>query len=836
MVKVAGFAVGALLVVLQAGPAAVIEPAPGTMSIPVTAADLAAAAGLTRDDPATLPLDIVRLTFPSPEGPGAAPDGRIVAIKKALDRVGSRGRLPLPLTPATWRTHVLRAEVPGDRLASVILGTRPTALLYHGLLALDPPTLAWLEANPAVLDPLLKHPGATAAFARSIHVRGGAVVTPGEDANAVWQAIVGADPGNAVSFVSSLVTARAGRVAAFYDAVAHLDAAHQRFVIGAPGQANRVDRARELAGAVTHDMSRWRLEEYPFVRADLDAPLLFRQVALDERGVPLGPPQRAWAKAFNGAPDADAPVDAQWLVEHVLKGEGVTSRRRFEAFRFAQRVLPSENAAPLPIVADALRDFLRVPALMLTLESAGMRGAPIYAAAGKAAAALGGDEQALILFQGGVSLVERARAAGTLDAVEAQRLLGSLMNAAVARSSRASLLGWLTTELLPSFKSRVPIASGQPDDAEEIALRAMAGPAPAAPVVIEWEGQRYAVDLSHPELRRLKLLRRSQQEPPLGDALASATPRKLATLANSLAALVYAVAMGPPDSQAAGGGAVWRRHRFGTDTTPVAESQLPWRTAVEVFGQGEWHLAGSMLRLDLVLAHLALRRLDPTEMPDRSQLSTMDRRTLARTVALINGRTLTDDARDAIVGALARGRARAGSLASPDGVEAFATDAGLSEWRTEALRWRLAHDAPRVATGFTTLELFRLGGGMAPGPGWGAAAETLDGCFCLRMPERTPWEEYTGRASSGQLATGLADVMLRSAEALAARRLPAVLTGAVAAFAMQDTIDSGRPQYFDDWLSLAFAARDLSDDRFDDYVAALTAAGPLVPLSKYVPR
>ena len=836
MAKVAGFAVGALLLALHAGRASVVEPAPGTMSIPITAADLAAVVGLTRDDPATLPLDIVRIAFASPEVPGAPADGRLAAIKKALDGFGSGGRLPLPLAPATWRAHVLHADVADGRLAFAIFATRPTALLYHGLLALDPPTLAWLEANPAVLDALLKHPGTTAVFARSIHVRDGAVVTPGEDANAVWQAIVGADPGNAASFVARLVTARSGRIAAFYDAVAHLDAAHRRFVIGAPGQANRVDRARELADAVTRDMSPWRLEEYPFVRADLDAPLLFRQVALDERGVPLGPPQSAWAKAFSGAPNADAPVDAHWLVEHVLTAGGSASRRRFEAFRFAQRALPSESAQ-VPLIADALRYFLRVPALMLTLESGGVRSAPIYAAAGKAAASLGGDEHAIILFQAGVSLVERARSAGTLDAVEAQRLLGSLMDAAVTRSPRASLLGWLKTDLLPSFKSRLPIASEQPDDAEEIALRAIAGPAPAAPVAIEWEGQRYAVDLSQPELRRLKLLRRSQQEPPLGDALASATPRNLATLANSLAGLVYAVAMGPPDSQAAAGGAVWRRHRFGADLTTAGESQMPWRSAVEVFGQGDWHLTGSMLRLDLVLAHLTLRRLDPTEMPARSLLSTMDRRTLARTVALINGRTLTDEARDAIAGALARGRARAGSLlASPEAVEAFATDAGLSEWRSAALRWRLAHDAPRVATGFTTLELFRLGGGVDPGPGWGAAAETLDGCVCLRMPERTPWEEYTGRASTGQLASGLADVMLRSAEALAARRLPAVLTGAVAAFAMQDTIDSGRPQYFDDWLSLAFAARDLGDDRFDDYVAALTAAGPLVPLSKYVPR
>jgi hypothetical protein len=53
---------------------------------------------------------------------------------------------------------------------------------------------------------------------------------------------------------------------------------------------------------------------------------------------------------------------------------------------------------------------------------------------------------------------------------------------------------------------------------------------------------------------------------------------------------------------------------------------------------------------------------------------------------------------------------------------------------------------------------------------------------------------------------------------------------------MQDTIDSSRQAYFDDLLSLAFAARDIKEERFDDFVAALTASGPLVPVRRNVPR
>ena len=353
---------------------------------------------------------------------------------------------------------------------------------------------------------------------------------------------------------------------------------------------------------------------------------------------------------------------------------------------------------------------------------------------------------------------------------------------------------------------------------------------------IEWEGQRYRVDLAESESRRLTSIRKAQQETPLGEAIAGATPRNLSALTHSLAGVVYAIALGEPDSQATGGGQVWRRHRLGGFSSSPMESAAAWRLATEVFGGDGWHLTGSLLRLDVALAHLALRRLDPTEMPAPSSLSTMDRRSLARTIALMNGRGLTDADRDGVAGALARGRARVAALAAhPGALDAVAAEAPLSEWRLSAIRWLLAHDAARVPGSFTTLEVFRLGGG-ALGPGWGASGYALDGCFCLRMPDRAPWEEYTGRASTGQLATQLADVMLRTAEALSSRHLPALLTRDVAAFAMQDAIDMGPPAYFDDWLSLAYAARDLKDDRFDDYVAALTASGPLVPIPKSAPK
>ena len=99
-----------------------------------------------------------------------------------------------------------------------------------------------------------------------------------------------------------------------------------------------------------------------------------------------------------------------------------------------------------------------------------------------------------------------------------------------------------------------------------------------------------------------------------------------------------------------------------------------------------------------------------------------------------------------------------------------------------------------------------------------------------------PWEDYTGRASTGQLATQFADVMLRTADALSARRLPALLARDVAAYAMQDVLDRAPRRRISTTGSRWRSPRAIfRDERFDDYVAALTVAGPLVPVPQEAP-
>ena len=59
--------------------------------------------------------------------------------------------------------------------------------------------------------------------------------------------------------------------------------------------------------------------------------------------------------------------------------------------------------------------------------------------------------------------------------------------------------------------------------------------------------------------------------------------------------------------------------------------------------------------------------------------------------------------------------------------------------------------------------------------------------------------------------------------------LPAPLARVILSGAMQDFIDEVRPIDDGDWLGLARRARTISRERVEDYVAAATAAGPLVP-------
>jgi hypothetical protein len=314
----------------------------------VSASTVASTLGFAAADRGHLLVDVVRALFDAPDtqdpsdGPRRA---RLASLLRSPER-GGGDLMPLPLDPSIWRDTLLQRPIADDQLIAAIFADRRTALLYHGLAALDDETLGALGPDRETLQLLLRHPGAFAAFGRSLRIRGGRVVVPGgTQADAVWQAIVGVEPTKPGVFVRRLFAEGAGRAAFFYDTVAHLDEPHQRFVLGMTTPYTvRVDRARALYEQFVSISPDWRVEERPFNRPQADPALTIALVAVTSEGN-LAPPshRRLWAHVLRGdeSPalsfdpgeaaqvtlDADdGPADAAWLGSRVAVSRSSCSR------------------------------------------------------------------------------------------------------------------------------------------------------------------------------------------------------------------------------------------------------------------------------------------------------------------------------------------------------------------------------------------------------------------------------------------------------------------------------------------------------------------------------
>jgi hypothetical protein len=828
--------------------------------IPVTTAELAAIVDSGNHHRSLLLLDIVRIIFDAPDAPESA-SGRLRArVMEALrtSPAVSKETVPLPLTPSLWCDAILERPVPDTELVAAILSSRQTALLYYGLSALDEETLGWLATDREALAHIRKHSGAFSAFGRSVRVRGGRVLVPGGSGAApLWQRVIGADPANPRAFVRALFQSDRGRTAFLYDTIAHLDPPRQQFAL-----AGSIDA---LAGVFRDFAREWDAELRPFARPQVDPSLLLLATRIDRDGRVAGPLGRGmWERVFrdDGAVDLafrevapwrasadDGPVDAAWLAGRVHEVTYTIGRRRLDTFLHAQRVFDGTSAEP-HAVASVLRAFASMPALMLTLERIGVRDARTLLAAARHARAVNdaGDDGvrggAISVFQVAVVFVERGVRSRALTTGSALKLIESLVAIPVedGRDYDVRVAAWMRADL---FRAAPQPTLESTDPVEEAVLGVLAGTASGRPTPpVEWEGQKFRVDPAAAELARLRRVRQIQGGPSLDTAIAALAARDRKggragedarrDFVAALRTVLYASQLGDPEGPALAAENVALRHNLGlASSRPANRPMNAWKLATEFFGGAEgWRVEGSLLGLDQALRRLSLRRLDPAQLPTGPTMAVLERRTAMLTTALVNPHALTDEGRDRAAAALARGRKRLEAIGSnPALLDDILADAALSEWRREALRWAIAHAPGEIADAFSIVEIFWLGGGGGLDE-WGAAALPMTGCLCLTMPRPVAWEDLAGRPAAGLLASLGADVNLRLADALSARRLPAALMPAILAFAMQDVLDDARPAYLDDWMAFSRTVRAIGDARIDDYIAALAADGPLVPASR----
>jgi hypothetical protein len=305
-------------------------------------------------------------------------------------------------------------------------------------------------------------------------------------------------------------------------------------------------------------------------------------------------------------------------------------------------------------------------------------------------------------------------------------------------------------------------------------------------------------------------------------------------LAQALMSIAYAADEGDPEGAVLLADDVSLRHDFGFGAKDAEMRQrLAWVPPRPEVNPGvPWHVTGSLLGLDLGLSHLALRRLNFERVLEAPRLTSNERDTFALSVSLLNPYDLRDADRDAIAQAVERGRRRIATIIGGDAalLEPIADELSMEGWRRRSLRWMIKHESDRVATMFSLTEMLTLGGGYTPElHRWGMSMISAEGCPCSRLTPPGRWPTLLGRPPLGLTATAVADLHLYAAMMLRELRLPAALAKVVLSGAAQDFIDEVKPTDDSDWITLARTAVTLTRERVEDYIAAATASGPLIP-------
>ena len=172
-------------------------------------------------------------------------------------------------------------------------------------------------------------------------------------------------------------------------------------------------------------------------------------------------------------------------------------------------------------------------------------------------------------------------------------------------------------------------------------------------------------------------------------------------LAGALRDWAYAIDLGDASGARVISGDVGDRHDFGlVGQDSDRRARQPWALPEQVVQTAvPWHVAGSLLGLDLALSQTMLRRLSSDGLPQPPRLLSGDRDLFAQTASLVIPTVLADRDVQTMVEAIAAGRERVAQLAaSADTLEEVADAIAMDGWRRRALRWTLTNEPATAAS------------------------------------------------------------------------------------------------------------------------------------------
>jgi hypothetical protein len=300
----------------------------------------------------------------------------------------ARDEVPLPLGIAAWKRAVLGDGVADEEIAPAILLQKRAACFYHALASMDEPTLAYFETHPDFLAGLFQRRAEVlTTFGRSIHIQNGRVMVPGGSAaEPLWEALVERRMNNPEGFIDELLARDGGRMAYFYDTIAHVPESVRQLVL-TEGEESLRALARVFAGVSVQ----WHIDATPMWRPAVDPAMWLNELrvspanAANANQLAAGFTRRAWEEIFRSdnvetesvaetaakvferladdakdaakqakekgvPPPGPAPaVQVSWLATRVFLDDQAQQRERFEMTLWAQRMYarPANHAGRL---------------------------------------------------------------------------------------------------------------------------------------------------------------------------------------------------------------------------------------------------------------------------------------------------------------------------------------------------------------------------------------------------------------------------------------------------------------------------------------------------------